>query len=139
MRVMLPLALTLTLGAPALADRLHDAGVAALKSQAQLDDTDAARVQTIVDKYRGRIDPLRRDDVELVHALEAQVRGTPDEREVKRLEKRLLENRQKLRELRADRVKEIQKSLAPAAFARVLVAWPAIDRAVHREARRPRG
>jgi hypothetical protein len=108
--------------------------VETLMQKARLDQPTADKVQAIVDKYRDKIDGLRHQDRELVRALRVHLATTTADRKsdkaLAKIADELLSNRKKLRDLRADRLRAIEKALPPPAFARLLVAMPRIDRAL---------
>lgn len=118
---------------------VHRARVATLQSQLRLDAAVAERVQLVVDKYGARMTPLQRADVELIGQLRTQLALTvPDARRMKSLSGELVKNRQKLQALRDDRLRELQKTLTPEQFSRLLVKWTSLTQKLRREARRAR-
>jgi hypothetical protein len=126
-------AIALTIAAPAFAD--DSFAVSTMIEKARLDQATALKVQSIVDKYRDKIDPLRHQDRELLRSIRVQLAAAPaNDKAVARLSDQLLKNRAKLRDLRADRLSSIKKALPPALFARLLLALPRIDRALQKHA-----
>jgi len=128
-------------GSVAWADRPppRQAHVTTLENQLHLDGRDAERVQSIVDKYTGRMAPLQRADVEIIGQLRTQLALTvPDARRLRSLSGELVKNRQRLQSLRDDRLRELQKTLTPEQFSRLIVRWSALTRQFRREARRAR-
>jgi hypothetical protein len=126
-------ALALIVAAPAFAD--DSFAVSTMVAQARLDQPSAVKVQSIVDKYREKIDPLRHQDRELLRSIRVQLATAPaNDKAVAHLSEQLLKNRAKLRELRADRLSSIKKALPPTVFARLLLALPRIDRALQKHA-----
>jgi Spy/CpxP family protein refolding chaperone len=136
----LPLVALLLLAAPlARADGspVRQAHVATLASELRLDAAAAERVQSLVDRYKARMAPLERADVTLVEELHTLlILSTPDAGRMKQVSATLLKNRQKLQSLRDERVRELQKTLAPEQFARLLVRWSSLTKQFRREARR---
>jgi hypothetical protein len=57
---------------------------------------------------------------------------------MKWLSAELVKNRERLQSLRDDRLRDLQKTLTPEQFARLLVRWPTLTREFRREARRAR-
>jgi hypothetical protein len=122
-------------GAPAFAEsKLHDVGVRALESKAALDAMSAERVQSVVDRYKPKMDPLRQEDLRILK----QLRGGVDDAQAKALTAKLTRNRKRVASLKADRLHDIEKLLTPAQFGRLLASMPRIDRTVHREAKKLR-
>lgn len=132
--LLLSLLLSLSLAAPAFADSPSFA-VSTMVDKARLDPASATKVQAIVEKYRDKIDQLRHQDRELVRSIRVQLASTPNDKAVARLTDQLVKNRNKLRDLRADRLSSIKKALPPSLFARLLLAMPKIDRALELRAR----
>jgi Spy/CpxP family protein refolding chaperone len=118
---------------------LRQSHVTTLENQLHLDGRDAERVQSIVDKYTARMAPLQRADVEIIGQLRTQLALTvPDARRLRSLSGDLVKNRQRLQSLRDDRLRELQKTLTPEQFSRLIVRWSALTRQFRREARRAR-
>ncbi|MGZ3438425.1 MAG: hypothetical protein ACXVDD_02870 [Polyangia bacterium] len=118
---------------------VRQAHVATLQSRLLLDASTAERMQSLVDKYNAKIAPLQRADVAILGELRTQLALTvPDARRLKSLSGDLVKNRQKLQSLRDERLRELQRTLTPAEFSRLLVRWPALTRQLRREARRAR-
>ncbi len=141
MRSLSLIAVILCAGPLAHADGspLRQAHVATLASRLQLDATVAERVQSLVDKYNARMAPLQRADVELFGQLRTELAlSAPDARRMKSLASDLVKNRQKLQALRDDRLHELQKTLTPEQFSRLLVRWSSLTRELRRQARRAR-
>ena len=135
------LAVALLVGNVARADGppLRQAHVATLESRLLLDAPTAERMQSLVDKYNAKLAPLQRADVALLGELRTQLALTvPDARRLKSLSGELVKNRQKLQSLRDERLRELQKTLTPAEFSRLLVRWPSLTRQLRRDARRAR-
>ena len=110
-----------------------------LEHQLQVDARDAERVQSIVDKFTAKMAPLQRADVEVFGQLRTQLALTvPDARRLRSLSGDLVKSRQRLQSLRDDRLRELQKTLTPEQFSRLIVRWSALTREFHREARRAR-
>jgi Spy/CpxP family protein refolding chaperone len=128
------LVMTISLGgAPAFAQSsLHAVGVHALETKAALDAASAEKVQAVVDRYKPKMDPLRQEDLRILH----EIRGTVDDGQAKSLTAKLSKNRKKLASLKADRLNDIEKLLTPSQFARLLASMSRVDRAVHREAKK---
>jgi hypothetical protein len=106
--------------------------VETMTKKARLDHATAEKVQAIVEQYRGKIDPIRHEDRELVRSLRGQLAGKTDDKTLVKLSKQLIHNRAKLQELRSERLSTLEKALPAPAFARLLLAMPSIDRAVFR-------
>jgi Spy/CpxP family protein refolding chaperone len=142
MRQLLPLVAVILLAGPvARADgsSVRKAHIATLATELQLDASTAERVQSLVDKYKTRMAPLQRADAALVEQLHTLLLlSTPDAQRMKWVSGTLVKNRQKLQSLRDDRLHELQKTLTPEQFARLLVRWPTLTRQFHREALRLR-
>jgi Spy/CpxP family protein refolding chaperone len=118
---------------------LRQAHVATLANRLQLDAPLAERVQSVVDKYNARQAPLQRADVDLLGQLRTQLALTvADAGRMKSLSGELVKNRQKLQALRDDRLHELQKTLTPEQFSRLLVRWSSLTRELRRQARRAR-
>jgi hypothetical protein len=128
MRALLCVA-ALTIAAPAFADNF---AVQTLVSQARLDNESAEKVQSIVEKFRPKIDSIRHEDRELLRSIRVQLASTRNDKAVAQLSDQLIKNRGKLRSLRADRLSSIKKALPPTVFARLLLAMPKIDRALYK-------
>jgi hypothetical protein len=110
-----------------------------LEHRLQLDADTAERIQSLIDKYNVKIAPLQRADVALLGQLRAQLAlAVPDYARMQSLSGELVKNRQKLQALRDDRLRELQRLLAPDQFSRLLVRWPSLTRALRREARAAR-
>jgi len=135
--------LTVTLLAPLAwaGPSSREGKLAILEDKLQIDEPTAGRVQSIVDKYKAKMAPLRRADAAIVEQLNMQlVISKPDDQRMSSLGKELIKNRQKLQEMREDRLHEMQKTLSPSQFARLLVSWPQLARALHHRVRSaPRG
>lgn len=141
MRALALVAVLLLVGPAASAEgpSLRQAHVATLQNQLQLDAREAERVQAIVDKYNAKMAPLGRADAGLLGQLRTQLALTvPDARRLKSLSGELVKNRQKLQSLRDERLRELQRTLAPDQFSRLIVRWSALSRQFRREARRAR-
>lgn len=138
---MRPLAIValMVVGNAAWADSLRQTHVATLENRLQLDAVTAERMQAIVDSYNAKMAPLQRGDVALLGELRTQVALTaPDAHRLKSLATELVHNRQKLQSLRDARLRELQKSLTPEQFSRLLLRWSQLTRELHRQARRAR-
>jgi hypothetical protein len=117
----------------------RQAHVATLATELRIDAAGAERVQSLVDRYKTRMAPLERADVSLVEQLHTLlILSTPDAGRMKQVSATLLKNRQKLQSLRDERVRELQKTLTPEQFARLLVRWSSLTKQFRREARRAR-
>ena len=141
MRSLALVALVLAAGPIAWADGppLRQAHVVTLENQLGLDAAAAERMQLLIDKYNVKLAPLQRADVALLAELRTQLAlSVPDARRLKSLSGELVKNRQKLQSLRDERLRELQKTLTPAEFSRLLVRWPQLTRQLRREARRAR-
>ncbi len=118
---------------------VRQAHVATLAAELHLDAPAAERVQSLLERYKERMAPLQRADVALVDQLHTLLLlSTPDAQRMRWASSTLVKNRQKLQSLRDDRLRDLQKMLAPEQFARLLVRWSALTREFHREARRHR-
>lgn len=115
-------------GASAFAqpNSMHEVGVRALEAKAALDAGSAEKVQAVVDRYKPKMDPLRKEDQRILK----QLRGTVDDAQAKSLTSKLEKNRKKLRSLRADRLRDIEKLLTPAQFGRLVASMSRVDRAI---------
>jgi Spy/CpxP family protein refolding chaperone len=132
----LPL-IAVTLAGSIASASARDAQLATLQQKLSIDRATAQRLETVADKYRGKMAPLRRADAAILGQLDTQlVISNPDPKRTKVLTAELLKNRDKLHELRNDRLHEMQKTLSPEQFARLLVSWPQLTRQLRREARR---
>ncbi len=127
----IPVIVALLSGGVARADANHDAAVQAIEQKAQLDGPSAERAQKIMERYRGPIGDLRRANRENIHELRALLRGErPDEKRVQKLEQQVFAARAKLTQLKAERMRELEKVLTPAELGRLLVAWTRVNRAI---------
>jgi Spy/CpxP family protein refolding chaperone len=116
--------------------KLRAAAVDALVEDVQLDPATAEKVQQVNDKYKKPIADLRRDDAQTLRDLRTLVgEKSTDGKKLKQLSERLTANRDKLTKLRGKRLDEMRKVTTPQQFARLLVSWRSVNRAVHREQR----
>lgn len=119
------------------APTLREAQITTLEQRLQLDGDTAGRMQSLIDKYNAKIAPLSRADVALLAQLRQQLALTlPDAQRLRSLSSELIKNRAKLQTLRDDRLREMQKLLAPDQLARLFVQWPYVTRELRHEARR---
>jgi hypothetical protein len=117
-------------------EQLRQARLATLQARLQLDVSDARRVQAVVDRFRARSVPLRRADAVLLRQMREQLQlSTPDPQRIKSLTAGLVKNRAQLQALRDLRLRELEHTLSPAQFARLMVSWPQLSRELHEEAR----
>ncbi|HEY2745760.1 MAG TPA: Spy/CpxP family protein refolding chaperone [Polyangia bacterium] len=131
-------AAVLALAAPVAhaAPSVRQAHVATLATELRLDDAAAERMQSTIDKYNARMKPLQRADRELLGALHTQLAlSAPDAQRMKSLAADLVKNRGKLQSLRDDRLHDLQKTLTPEQFSRLLLRWPALTQKFRRQAR----
>jgi hypothetical protein len=141
MRQLPLVALVLLLAHTARADgtSLRRAHITTLATELHIDAPAAERVQSLLDKYKGRMAPLQRADSGLLEQLHTLLLlSTPDAQRMKWVSGALVKNRQKLQSLRDDRLRELQKMLTPEQFSRLLVRWSAMSNEFRREARRAR-
>ncbi len=141
MRQLPLVAVILLAGSVARAERpsLRQAHVATLASELRLDAPAAERVQSLLDRYKARMAPLQHADAALVGQLHTLlVLSTPDAQRMTSASATLVKNRQKLQSLRDERLRELQKTLTPEQFARLLVRWPTLTRKFRHEARQLR-
>jgi hypothetical protein len=132
----LPLIAVTLVGSVASASA-RDAQLATLQQKLAIDAATAKRLEGVADKYRAKMAPLRRADAAILGQLDTQlVIAKPDPQRTKLLTAELLKNRDKLHALRDDRLREMQKTLSPEQFARLLVSWPQLTRELRREGRR---
>jgi hypothetical protein len=137
--LLVTLASPLVFAEPSATQRaqLRQAELTTLQDGLQLDRPTAARMQSVVDKYKARLAPLRRADGALLRQMRDQLQlSSPDPKRVKSLAVELIKNRERLQALRDERLRELQKTLSPTQFARLLVSWPQLSRALSDDARK---
>src|SRR5579859_414060 len=85
--------------------------VQTMAKKARLDRVTADKVQSIVEQYRTKIDPIRHEDRDLMRTLRGQLAGKSDDKTLARLSDQLIHNRAKLQELRSERLTTLKKAL----------------------------
>jgi Spy/CpxP family protein refolding chaperone len=129
-----PLAMSLLvcLGGAARADwnpatRRHVA-IEAMEKRAHLDETKAARVEDVVERYVEPMKSARQERRDAMRELRGLLRsGQPSEPQLRRLEQNVAQSAARLHQLEADRMRDLGKVLTPAELGRLMVSWRAIN------------
>jgi hypothetical protein len=142
-RVTIPLILTLTAAGQSVFAReltdteraqLRAAAVHALVDRVQLDRATAEKVQQVADRYHDRMHAAQQKDLTVLRDLRRELTlGQPDAKRVRRLSDSLVDGRARLEKLRAERLREMEKVMKPAEFAKLLVQWPTVNRALRQQ------
>ena len=135
----------LAMSAPALAQpdgqkraqiRQHitDFAMQQITQQLALDATTAQRFRAVADKYEPQIAGLHREIGMAMRELKAQLAAPqPDETTLSRLSDTIVNDRSKVQALEAQRTADNRSVLTPTQFAKLVVAWPKINRQIKLE------
>lgn len=102
-----------------------------LAAAAGLDPATAARMAAVVDRSDDQKAALQRDNqtayLELKHLLEMP---QPDAAAINRLIDHMLANRSAILRNEEERTREVRRLMAPAQYARIMIAWPMVNKQI---------
>jgi Spy/CpxP family protein refolding chaperone len=136
---------TMALSLPALAQpdvqkraqvrqRITDFAMQQITQELALDAATAQRLRAVSDKYEAQIGGLHREVGMAMKELKAQLAAAqPDEAKLAQLADTIVNDRTKVQALEAQRTTENRRVLTPTQFAKLVVAWPKINRQIKLE------
>ena len=105
-----------------------------IQQQLALDAATLQRFRAVADKYEPQIAGMHREIGMAMRELKAQLASPqPDEAVLSRLADTIVNDRTKVQALEAQRTAENRSVLTPTQFAKLVVAWPKINRQVKLE------
>jgi Spy/CpxP family protein refolding chaperone len=113
---------------------ITDFAMQQIQQQLALDPATAQRFRAVADKYEPQIAGLHREIGMAMRELKAQLASAqPDETTLSRLADTIVNDRSKVQALEAQRTTDNRSVLTPTQFARLVVAWPQINRQIKLE------
>ncbi|MDB4967360.1 MAG: hypothetical protein JWN44_3049 [Myxococcales bacterium] len=137
------LAASLALSLPAMAQpgvgqrraavrkQIADYALGQLTQELGLDAAAAAKVREISERYEQQIAGVHREVGLALRELKAQLAATPpNDARLQQLADTIVGDRQKVQALEAQRTAEYRRVMSPPQFAKLIVAWPQINRQI---------
>ena len=133
---------TLMMAAPAMAQpdgqkraqarqRITEFAMQQIQSQLALDAPTLQRFRAVADKYEPQIAGIHKEVGMAMRELKAQLAAaSPDEARLGQLAELIVNDRTKVQALEAQRTAENRRVLTPTQFAKLIIAWPQINRQV---------
>lgn len=113
---------------------ITDFAMQQIQQQLALDAATLQRFRAVADKYEPQIAGMHREIGMAMRELRAQLASPqPDEALLSRLADTIVNDRTKVQALEAQRTAENRSVLTPTQFAKLVVAWPKINRQVKLE------
>jgi len=113
---------------------ITDFAMQQITQQLALDPATAQRFRAVADKYEPQIAGLHRELGMAMRELKAQLAAAqPDEATLSRLADTIVNDRSKVQALEAQRTADNRSVLTPTQFAKLIVAWPQINRQIKLE------
>lgn len=113
---------------------ITDFAMQQITQQLALDPATAQRFRAVADKYEPQIAGLHREVGMAMKELKAQLASPqPDEALLSRLSDTIINDRSKVQALEAQRTADNRSVLTPTQFAKLVVAWPKINRQIKLE------
>ena len=113
---------------------ITDFAMQQIQQQLALDAATLQRFRAVADKYEPQIAGMHREIGMAMRELKAQLASPqPDEAVLSRLADTIVNDRTKVQALEAQRTAENRSVLTPTQFAKLVVAWPKINRQVKLE------
>lgn len=113
---------------------ITDFAMQQIEQQLALDPATLQRFRAVADKYEPQIAGLHREIGMAMRELKAQLAAPqPDEATLSRLADTIVNDRTKVQALEAQRTADNRSVLTPTQFAKLVVAWPKINRQVKLE------
>lgn len=113
---------------------ITDFAMQQIQQQLALDAPTLQRFRAVADKYEPQIAGMHREIGMAMRELKAQLASPqPDEALLSRLADTIVNDRTKVQALEAQRTAENRSVLTPTQFAKLVVAWPKINRQVKLE------
>jgi Spy/CpxP family protein refolding chaperone len=114
--------------------RIMDYAMQQITQELALDAPTAARFRAVAEKYEPQINGLHREVGMAMKELKAQLAAPqPDERRLSQLADTIVNDRSKVQALEAQRTAENRSVLTPTQFAKLVIAWPKINRQIRVE------
>ena len=111
--------------------RITDFAMQQIVQELGLDAPTAARFKGVADKYEPQIAGLHREVGMAMKELKAQLAAAqPDEGRLAQLADTIVNDRSKVQALEAQRTADNRRVLTPTQFAKLVVAWPKINRQI---------
>jgi Spy/CpxP family protein refolding chaperone len=145
MAMMVCGALALATATPALAqpdgqkraqarERITEFTMQKIQAEVGLDAPTLQRFRAVADKYEPQIAGIHREVGMAMRELKAQLAAAqPDETTLSRLSDTIVNDRTKVQALEAQRTADNRSVLTPTQFAKLVVAWPKINRQIKLE------
>ena len=114
--------------------RITDFAMQQITQELQLDAATAQRFRAVADKYEPQIAGIHREVGMAMRELKAQLAAAqPDEAKLGQLADTIVNDRSKVQALEAQRTTDNRRVLTPTQFAKLVVAWPKINRQIKLE------
>jgi Spy/CpxP family protein refolding chaperone len=114
--------------------RIADYAMQQLTQQLGLDPATAARFREVADRYQPQIAGLHKEVGMAMKELKAQLGSPqPDAARLAQLADLILQSRQKVQTLEAQRTVENRRVLNPVQFAKLMVIWPQVNKQIKAE------
>ena len=111
--------------------RITDFAMQQIVQELGLDAPTAQRFKSVADKYEPQIAGLHREVGMAMKELKAQLAAAqPDEGRLSQLADTIVNDRGKVQALEAQRTTDNRRVLTPTQFAKLVVAWPKINRQI---------
>ena len=111
--------------------RITDFAMQQITQELGLDAPTAQRFRAVADKYEPQIAGLHREVGMAMKELRAQLAAAqPDEGKLSQLADTIVNDRTKVQALEAQRTADNRRVLTPTQFAKLIVAWPKINRQI---------
>jgi Spy/CpxP family protein refolding chaperone len=105
-----------------------------ITTELALDANTAQRFRAVAEKYEPQINGIHREVGMAMKELKSQLAAPqPDEARLSQLASTIVNDRSKVQALEAQRTAENQRVLTPTQFAKLIVAWPKINRQIKLE------
>jgi Spy/CpxP family protein refolding chaperone len=105
-----------------------------ITTELALDATTAQRFRAVAEKYEPQINGIHREVGMAMKELKTQLAAPqPDEGRLTQLANTIVSDRAKVQALEAQRTADNQRVLTPTQFAKLIVAWPKINRQIKLE------
>jgi Spy/CpxP family protein refolding chaperone len=105
-----------------------------ITTELALDPTTAQRFRAVAEKYEPQVNGIHREVGMAMKELKTQLAAPqPDEGRLTQLANTIVSDRAKVQALEAQRTADNQRVLTPTQFAKLIVAWPKINRQIKLE------